>query len=366
MRVSRWMLGLCLGLAAAVASVAAQAAEPARPTLLQQLESETAELFASVHGSIVWVQLPRGVADPASPLRDQADTRPDAALGGGPPPPRTGPLTPPTVHATVVAPSDPLDPSATPATRPIEVPARPGEPPEPLAQAMGVQIDPHGHVLLPIYLHASSGAAALRAWSLQGRQTTATIVGSDRQSGVTIVKLAEPIATPLATASGGRPVSGSLVLLVPSAMESPRLVLWSRHAEDKGLVIDLDRRVRGFARLGQFVSIEGSRSVIDQLVARGRVDRPKLGVWIIEQRLGGEQRPEATPAGPIALQVQLVVEGTPAAQAGVLAGDVVVGLDGQEVDDLASFAAAIAGVRGKTTLRVIRDGRAIELPVSLD
>lgn len=73
-------------------------------------------------------------------------------------------------------------------------------------------------------------------------------------------------------------------------------------------------------------------------------------------------------AGGTGVPVQVVGEGTPAAKAGLKAGDVIQAIDGKQVAGFDSFQAALAKTKpGQTvTLAVQRQGGAIELPVALE
>ena len=63
--------------------------------------------------------------------------------------------------------------------------------------------------------------------------------------------------------------------------------------------------------------------------------------------------------------VTRVDEGSPAAAAGVQAGDVIVKVDGDAIGDTGDLRTAVAGAKEEATLTVQRDGRPVELKVKL-
>jgi Tol biopolymer transport system component len=66
------------------------------------------------------------------------------------------------------------------------------------------------------------------------------------------------------------------------------------------------------------------------------------------------------------VRLQGAVKGGPAEQAGIIDGDVLVGLDGVDVDDIQDFMGALSGLKvgQQTTLRVLRDGQVVTLAVT--
>jgi serine protease Do len=101
------------------------------------------------------------------------------------------------------------------------------------------------------------------------------------------------------------------------------------------------------------------------LIQKGKVTRGWLGVSIqrvtpeIAQALGLEKNQGAL--------VSSVVEGSPAAQAGVQAGDVIVEFAGERIDDSSKLPAIVARIEvGKTVnLTVVRDKKRMPLSVKI-
>lgn len=105
------------------------------------------------------------------------------------------------------------------------------------------------------------------------------------------------------------------------------------------------------------------RRIVPDLLKRGRVPRAYLGIGAYPVRVaaGGQA------AGQSALIVVSVEPAGPAAQAGVLQGDLLLTLDGQATASLAALKNLLeAGSAGRTVrLGLVRAGQARELEVSL-
>jgi Do/DeqQ family serine protease len=99
-----------------------------------------------------------------------------------------------------------------------------------------------------------------------------------------------------------------------------------------------------------------ARNVMEQLVASGRVRRGRLGVQI------GPVTPEAAEAAGLSeargVLLAAVERGSPAAQAGLREGDIIIAINGITVNDNNTLRNLIAGTRpgSEVTLRYIRGG----------
>jgi S1-C subfamily serine protease len=99
--------------------------------------------------------------------------------------------------------------------------------------------------------------------------------------------------------------------------------------------------------------------VADQLLASGRVSRGYLGLAVQPVRL-----PEPLQLGLVV--VKLEADG-PAEQAGLLLGDILTALDGQDLTDPADILAALGGERvGKPIeVRLLRGGKPTTVAVTV-
>ncbi|MDX2179836.1 MAG: S1C family serine protease [Bryobacteraceae bacterium] len=130
-----------------------------------------------------------------------------------------------------------------------------------------------------------------------------------------------------------------------------------------GAVVDMQGRFLGIAsdalsRLSPLtIPVETLERVVAQLLERGRIPRGYLGVGLQPVKL-------PTGAGLILLSVE---DGAAAARAGLLVGDVLVGLDATDVADPADVQAFLAthGPGSKTAARIVRGGNLIEVMVEI-
>ena len=127
----------------------------------------------------------------------------------------------------------------------------------------------------------------------------------------------------------------------------------------------LSRGSGGNQGVGFAVPVNLAHHVLTQLVDRGRVVRGYLGVGIQDLNPKMAQAfdlPDARGA-----LVRSVQPDSPAADAGLEQGDVIIGIDGEKFDDTRELRLGIAAEQPGTTLRlaVIRDGGERTIPVQL-
>jgi serine protease Do len=124
-------------------------------------------------------------------------------------------------------------------------------------------------------------------------------------------------------------------------------------------------RTGGSVGIGFAVPINMAKLVAPQLAEHGKVERGWLGVTI--QPLS----PELAKAFGVTQQegalVSSVAGGSPAAQAGVRHGDVIVEYDGQKVGRTPELPRMVAAtpVGKKVTMKVLRDGKEMSLPLTV-
>lgn len=117
--------------------------------------------------------------------------------------------------------------------------------------------------------------------------------------------------------------------------------------------------------IGFAIPINVVKKVAEQLRESGRVVRGFLGIWFSElNRDIAEAKDLDVTKGII---VNQVMEDSPAKEAGIQQGDVIVAFDGKEIDSDSQFQFMVAGTEpGKTiNLEVIRDGKRKTIPVKL-
>ena len=231
---------------------------------------------------------------------------------------------------------------------------------------IGLLLDDAGHVMVPLYVERETiGTAPVRVM-VQDVETTASFVGSDDKTNLTILKLAKQVGRPVRMGDA-RPADGSLVMLLNPNNATGRLSMWTPNDRDYGVVVSMDGSVAGVARFGQFLGGPAARTVIEQLIKVGTIQRAVLGARLTEVRPDDPLRrgaAAATLADQPALVVDDVAPGSLAETSGLRRGDFIVQIGDTPVGDLTTFAALSARV-GLTRLVVLRDGQRQDIDVNL-
>ncbi|MCO4773350.1 MAG: serine protease [Deltaproteobacteria bacterium] len=135
-----------------------------------------------------------------------------------------------------------------------------------------------------------------------------------------------------------------------------------------GALVDSDGYIvgmnsRGLVRGGTTIPSDTVERAVQQLAEHGTRARGWLGVRFEAVTLEGE---DATAADAGAgLLVRKAAESSPASEAGVRIGDVLLSLDGKPLGTWRELAQALAGAAGRPQpLRVLRGGAAVELTVT--
>jgi S1-C subfamily serine protease len=328
-----------LGIVACLVLVATTAAQTTQPSsILSQISDESQKLFQQVQPSLVTVQMPSprwltlmmeqndplhrwdGKIDPALQRR-LMQQQATANLGPG---------TQPTTQST--------------GDRQVETPPR----------YLGLVINQEGFVVVPMFVERETVVDQPINVVVSGQPVRAKYVGADRKTNLTVLKLEESAGK--SADLGGKPALGSLVMALNANGESGQLLLWTGGMEENTVVVSVDGKIAGFSRGGQFLSGDNSKVVIDQIIRFGGVKRATLGVW-----LQGFVRPD----GSSGVGIAKVLEDSPAAKGGLVAGDVILTLNGQPMTDVPTFAAAIAAGKGATPIDVFRDGKIVHCIVVL-
>ena len=131
-----------------------------------------------------------------------------------------------------------------------------------------------------------------------------------------------------------------------------------------GALIDMDGDLIGIntaifspsgasAGIGFSIPVDEVNRIVPRLIRDGRFVRPALGVAYATEPFN---RALGLPSGVAILRVQ---PGSPAAQAGLRPGDVVVSLNGRDIEGSSELTRAVGGAKPGDTLRleVLREGR---------
>jgi S1-C subfamily serine protease len=106
---------------------------------------------------------------------------------------------------------------------------------------------------------------------------------------------------------------------------------------DRGEVIGMNTAIRANAQgLGFAIPIETAKRIADQLFATGKVQHPYLGIQMLEltsDNIGPINQSQGLTLAPSQRGVVIlrVLEGSPAALAGLVAGDVVISINGTRI-----------------------------------
>ena len=228
-----------------------------------------------------------------------------------------------------------------------------------------------------------------------GAVLTAKIAGRDPGTNIAILRLAQSIASPSIAAGEAR--TGAVALAIGAdgtGGASARLGFvnlagaeW--HSSHGGLIdrrivldVNLARREEGgpvfdaagaclgmstFGPRGQVIAIPTAtvERIVPLLLKDGRVARGWLGVALQAVAVPDALRETADQSS--GLMVMSVVEGGPAAQAGILAGDIILSVDGTSTHRFRNIARNFGSgsIGRKADLRLIRSGTVITVQATI-
>jgi S1-C subfamily serine protease len=228
-----------------------------------------------------------------------------------------------------------------------------------------------------------------------GSVVAARLAGRDPSTNVAILRLAQPIASPSikageartgavalaigADGTGGASARLGLVNLAGPEWHSSRGGLIDRrivldirlaHREEGGPVFDATGNCLGmstFGPRGQVIVIPTAtiERVVPLLQKDGRIARGWLGVALQAVAVPDALRETADQSS--GLMVMSVVEGGPAAQAGIVAGDIILSVDGTSTRRLRKVARHFGpdSIGRKADLRLIRSGAVITVQTTI-
>jgi putative serine protease PepD len=283
----------------------------------------------------------------------------------------------------------------------------------------GVILDNNGHVLTNNHVVGdATGNGAISVTLADGRTYGATIVGTDPSTDLAVIKLtsAPSDLTPISLGDSsilkvGDPVmavgnplglSGTVTTGIVSALNRPVSTSESSPSPDgqtssdtvvsnaiqtsaainpgnsggalvnaKGELIGINSAIAslgaaqgsqsGNIGIGFAIPVKEARSISEQLIKTGHAEHAFLGVSAKDTTVkdGSAQRAGA--------QVVSVNSGTPAANAGIKTGDVIIAVNGQPVDSSTALVAQIRAMTAgeKATVTVIRNGARQDVQVTL-
>jgi serine protease Do len=270
--------------------------------------------------------------------------------------------------------------------------------PEAVPQGSGAIVSSEGHIVTNV--HVIEGADEILVSLSDSRRLAARLLGADPQTDLAVLKIEAEDLRPLSFADSEKVRVGQLVFAIgnPFGLQetitqgiiSARERFFSSELSNdffqtdaainpgnsggplvniRGEIVGLNNFIfsqsGGSQGIGFSIPANTVRRVLDQILEHGRVLRPLLGVMLeqlnpaVAERLG-------LPDDRGAL-VGDVVAGSPAAEAGLRAGDLIRKFAGRDVLDFIDLRKRVANAEVDTEveLEVLRNGQTLQLPVTL-
>ena len=276
------------------------------------------------------------------------------------------------------------------------------------AKGSGVVISDKGYIATNN--HVISGAQQIQVTLASGAVYSAKVVGTDTTTDLAVIKLDNPpsdlkvaefadsdnLAVGEAVMAIGNPLGydDTATVGIVSALNRPVTVSDDNNNDIVTNAVQIDAAVNPgnsggptFNAAGQVIGINSSiastttssgtagsigigfaipsnlvKRVANEIIDNGTVQHVALGVTIKSSTV------EADGVTRGCTQVQSVVDNSPAAKAGVKAGDSIVAFNGKAVNNNYSLLGYVraSAMNDKVTLTVVRDGNTMELDVTLD
>ncbi|GAA1994297.1 hypothetical protein GCM10009817_40770 [Terrabacter lapilli] len=283
----------------------------------------------------------------------------------------------------------------------------------------GVVFDDQGHVLTNNHVvEGAGGGGSITVTLSDGRTYPATVVGTDPSTDLAVVKLtgapkdlvpislgnsdALKVGAPVMAVGNPLGLSGTVTTGIvsalnrpvstgssesPSGQQSPSDEVVTNAIQTsaainpgnsggalvnaKGELVGINSSIASLGQssgsqsgnigIGFAIPVKEAKSIAEQLIDSGKAQHAFLGVGTRDTVVtdGNAKRAGA--------QVMSVSGGTPAANAGLQNGDVVIAVDGQRVDSAIALVGQIREMKAgdKTTLTIIRDGARKDVSVTL-
>ncbi len=276
------------------------------------------------------------------------------------------------------------------------------------AKGSGAIISDKGYIVTNN--HVISGAKQIQVTLANGTIYSAQIVGTDTTTDLAVIKLDNPpsnlkaaefadsdnLAVGESVMAIGNPLGydDTATVGIVSALNRPVTVSDDNNNDIVTNAVQIDAAVNPgnsggptFNAAGQVIGINSSiastttssgtagsigigfaipsnlvKRVANEIIDNGTVQHVALGVTVKSSTVEADGVPRGC------TQVQSVVDNSPAAKAGVKAGDSIVAFNGKAVNNNYSLLGYVraSAMNDKVTLTVVRDGNTMELDVTLD
>ncbi|HKQ25556.1 MAG TPA: DegQ family serine endoprotease [Burkholderiales bacterium] len=275
---------------------------------------------------------------------------------------------------------------------------QPGEQPLQRGQGSGFIVSADGVILTNA--HVASDATDIVVKLTDKREFDAKVIGVDKRSDIAVLKIEAKnlpvvkIGNPARLKVGewvaaiGSPfglentITSGIVSAKARALPDENYVpfiqtdvavnpgnsggpLFNMNGEVVGINSQIFSRTGGYMGLSFAIPIDVAMNIKDQLVQNGKVTRGRIGVQIqeVNQALAKSFGLSKTHGA----LVSVVEPGSPADKAGLKSGDVVLGVNGKEIDQLSDLTTAIANIKPGTSarLQVWRNGDRQDINVTV-
>jgi serine protease Do len=263
----------------------------------------------------------------------------------------------------------------------------------------GVIVSTDGYILTSN--HVIEGADEVRVQLPSGREFSATVVGGDSATDTAVLKVQSDSELPAMTLANSDNLEvGDIVLAIGNPFSIGQTVTMGivsatsrgvgivdyedfiqtdasiNPGNSGGALVDAQGRLVGINTailsrsggnqgVGFAIPVNLSRSIMERLIVDGKVTRGFLGVEL--QPLNNELAEEFGVKDTGGALVAGVQQGTPAAQAGIKPGDLIVEFNGRKVADNRQLRLMVSQTRPKTksTFKLLRNGKERTVEVQL-
>jgi Do/DeqQ family serine protease len=266
---------------------------------------------------------------------------------------------------------------------------------EPDSQGSGIVFRKDGYILTNH--HVVDGAGTITVRFKDGTEMGATLVGSDERTDVAVIKVegtnlraaqvgdsekvkvgqwAIAIGAPFeleysftvgfVSAKGRPPMDGRTIATIDYIQTDASINPGNSGGplcDIEGRVIGINTLIRGLNRgIGFAIPINMARDVADQLIEKGRITRPWLGIQI-ESLSDNKELAGTIKDLKDGVVVRAIYPDTPAAKSDLKPADVIVAVDGAPVKSPRDLQRQVLNrdVGVKLTLNVIRDGKPMKI-----
>lgn len=280
------------------------------------------------------------------------------------------------------------------------------------AQGSGVVIDTAGHILTNNHVVDGAQAGTIDVTLSDGRIFPATVAGTDPSTDLAVITLDKPptdlapiamgdsdaltVGDPVMAVGNPLGLAGTVTTGIVSALNRPvttsnedsqfgqageRVVTNAiqtsaaiNPGNSGGALVNANGQLIGINSaiastssssgnigIGFAIPVNEATYIAQQLIATGAAEHAYLGVYPVD---GQASDGDATRAGA---QLQRVDAGTPAATAGLEAGDVIIAVDGRNIESALSLVGKIREqkIGDAVKLTLVRDGQRLEISVTL-